>query len=170
MSIRKYIKSLPAVENPKKFIKGVSDMPGTLPDGILNGTEKGLGKLGRTIREPISNDRKMINEALGVNIPGVKDSAKAIAKTAVKKDKHGQNFGNGYTGYTEGGGMIAAAAVGSGLYAGFGSAYQIAAPEKPGEVSYTGTAEIHNYDGVSSAPTLGASGDMVLGMHKGRKG
>lgn len=170
MSVVKHIKNLPAVKNPKKFMKGVSDMPGTIPDKILNGAERTAANVGRKIREPISNDRKLINESLGVNIPGLKDSAKGIAKTAVRKDKHGQNFGNAYTGYQEGGGMIAAAAVGGGLYAGFGSAYQIGMPEKPGETSYTGTAEIHNYDGVSSAPTLGASGDMVLGMHKGRKG
>lgn len=119
-------------------------------DEGLNLVDKGLVRGGKAIRA----DR----------------AAKAVAKTAVRKDKHGQNFGNGYTGFQEGGGMIGAAAVGGGLYAWGGSNYQIHMPEKAGETSYTGTAEIHNYDGVSSAPTLGASGDMVLGMHKGRKG
>ena len=45
--------------------------------------------------------------------------------------------------------------------------------EKMGQVSYGGTPGVMNADGVGSmsqAPTLGATGDLVLGLHNGRKG
>lgn len=166
MSIVDKIKNIPAVKNPKKFMKDVSDMPGTVPDRALNG----IDSVGVAGARKLSRGRRALNDKHDIKIPGVRDSMKGVAKTAVRKDPHGQNFGNGYTGFKEGGGMIAAAGVGGVAYAGIAYNYQTKMPEKPGETTYTGTAEIHNYDGVSSAPTLGASGDTVLGMHRGRKG
>jgi hypothetical protein len=100
-----------------------------------------------------------------------KKAGKGYGKSLVDKDPNGANFFNAFTGHKEGSGMIATAAVGGGLYAGAESFRAVRLPEdaNTGETSYTGTAPIHNADGVSSAPSLGASGDMVLGMSKGRR-
>lgn len=107
-------------------------------------------------------DRKLSRPAKAVG--------KAYGKSLVKRDPSGQNFGNAFTGFQEGGGLIGTAAVLGGGYAAFGSMKAVAMPEKTGEVSYAGPAPIHNADGVSNAPTLGASGNMVFGMHQGRRG
>jgi hypothetical protein len=131
-----------------KFLNGANSL-GNAPAKAVDATLNGLDTLGgKVLRKP----------------------AKAYGKSLVRKDPTGQNFGNAFTGFQEGGGMIATAAIGGGLYAGIGSAYAVRMPENPGQVSYTGTAPIHNADGVSNAPTLGASGSMVFGMHQGRKG
>lgn len=99
---------------------------------------------------------------------------------------------NGYTGYKSSRftnyaatlgtlGVAGAIAVGSGstkAFGGDGSGISglgriPTKGEKMGQVSYGGTPGIMNADGVGSvsqAPTLGATGDLVLGLHNGRKG
>lgn len=67
-----------------------------------------------------------------------------------------------------------AAAAGIGTAYGIGSYHkQTTFAPRTGQVSYGGTAPIMNADGVSSttqAPTLGANGNMVFGLHSARKG
>lgn len=135
-----------------RFLKGanaVGNAPAKGVDAALNTIDKGIGK--------------------ALSTKPVKATGKYVGKNMVRKDPTGKNFGNAFTGFQEGGTMIAASAIGGTAYATAGSYYAVRMPEKAGETSYTGTAPIHNYDGVSNAPTLGASGDMVFGMHQGRR-
>lgn len=132
----------------KKFLDVATNGPARVVDGTLNLVDKGIGK------------------AL------TSDISKRGAKTGygmVKKDPLGKNFSNAYTGFQEGPTLVLGTAAVTGTYAWAGDWKARRITDQTGEVSYTGTAPIHNYDGVSSAPTLGAQGSMVFGMHQGRK-
>lgn len=91
-------------------------------------------------------------------------------KSMFKDDPKGKNFFNAYTGKRESKTMIGTAAVLGTGYAYGGSMYRMNTIEKPGETSYAGEAPVFKADGTGGAPTLGASGQMVLGLHKSRKG
>lgn len=106
--------------------------------------------------------------------------AGAISKTIVGAAKNSRltkktepGIQNLWTGRREGAGAITiGAALGVG-YVGYSTFKQTSLGPKTGEISYTGTAPGLNADGVSSAtqaPTLGAGGNMVFGLHNARKG
>lgn len=88
------------------------------------------------------------------------------------------NIGNLWTGKKESKFGIAVAATAVAGYSGWQGMKQTTLAPKLGQVSYSGTAPIMDADGVSStpqapltnAPTLGASGQMVFGLHNARKG
>lgn len=88
------------------------------------------------------------------------------------------SIANLWTGKRESGFGIGVAAVGAIGYAGYQSMQQTALAPRVGTVSYGGAAPIMDADGVSStpqaplsnAPTLGANGNMVFGLHNARKG
>lgn len=107
---------------------------------------------------------------------GVKYGVKG-AKAMVTKDPKGAHFLNGYTGLKESKTLIGTTAVLGGGYATTASSIRSSMYEKPGQTSYAGEAPIMNADAVgstapstSSAPTLGATGSMVFGLHNSRKG
>jgi hypothetical protein len=107
---------------------------------------------------------------------GVVKASKFIGKKMVKDTDPG--IANLWTGKRESGAAIAVAAVGFGAWAGYGTMKQTALAPRLGQVSYGGTAPIMDADGVattpqaplSNAPTLGANGQMVFGLHNARKG
>lgn len=101
------------------------------------------------------------------------DATVGVAKRIPFTRKMEENIGNFYTGRTEGPGMIiGAGAIGLG-YAAFQKEKLTTFSHKLGEASYQGSAPIMNSDGVgqhTNAPTLGASGGTVFGLHNARKG
>ncbi|MDK2600729.1 hypothetical protein QO179_24855 [Bacillus stercoris] len=95
----------------------------------------------------------------------------AGAKKMVKDTKPG--IANLWTGKRESGVGIAAAWTVAAGYGGYQTLKQTTLAPRTGEVSYGGTAPIMNAEGVGSttqAPTLGANGNMVFGLHNARKG
>lgn len=137
-----------AIQTPGKAFGGGASL---LADGVMDGASllhKGIGK-----------------------IPGVGRA------TRFTKDTD-PGIANLWTGKREGGGAVMAAAAIGGAY-GFGSYHnQTTLAPKVGITTYGGTAPIMNADGVSNtpqaplsnAPTLGAGGNMVFGLHNARKG
>lgn len=109
------------------------------------------------------------NMAADATVGAVKGANKVMPFTSKTK----QNIGNFYTGRTEGPGMIAGAAVLGVGYSAFQTEKQTTFSHKLGQSSYVGAAPALNSDGVgqvSNAPTLGASGGTVFGLHNARKG
>lgn len=120
----------------------------------------------------LGGSMKMVDDAFdSVTAPYV-DTLAAGAKTMVKRTD--RSFWNGYTGLRESKIGAGVAIAGSAAYVGLASNYQIQTAPKLGDsMQRMNEAPIHTYDGVSSttsAPTLGASGSMVFGMHNARKG
>lgn len=125
-----------------------------------------------TLRHPIRTTANAVGEAGSALILGT-------GKRMVKKTN--PNIGNFYTGYRE---SALGTAVGIGasvaITAGYmfplgegGPLQQMRLEPKLGEVSYTGAPPVMLADGVgqtTNAPTLNASGDVVLGLHNGRRG
>lgn len=114
-------------------------------------------------------------------LTGLGKVGKFAGKGVVKKVEPG--FDNAYTGYkmksaphllVAGAGVAYAAgayAFGSGETKTFENISTRA--QKIGEVSYGGQPDVMDADGVGSktqAPTLGASGDLVFGLHNNRRG
>lgn len=146
---------------------------------MLGSIAKGLGKgLGTAARYNYGT-RAYIGDKL---VSAEAKAGKALAKATFKKSEEGARFSNMYTGLEMrkassalvlGGAAIYGASTyefGSGQMAGLEG---ITGLSKPGEVSYGGTPGVFDADGVatkSKAPTLGASGDLVLGLHNNRKG
>lgn len=132
---------------------------------------KDLGKGTRKGIEVAGDVSTVASKPIDWVAKGAVEGTTFVAKHSVKKDT--PRFWNGYTGYKQsktGTGLAIGAA---GLWAAGSITVNKEFQPKLGEVSYGQTAPIHNADGVSSttnAPTLGASGDMLFGMHKGRKG
>lgn len=95
--------------------------------------------------------------------------SKYLAGGLVKKvDK---NLFNGFTGLKTTGFATAAAFGAAGIWG--KATYEPAKDKKLMEsvqADYIGQAPVQNYDGVGNAPTLGASGSMVFGLHNSRKG
>lgn len=145
--------------------------------------------IGNVIRQGAKAGAKQVGKAASLAY-GVKAEAGAqltklevaTAKSLIKKDEAGPAFRNMYTGYN----MKKAphAVVGAAGLAYVGGAAMFGNQSGPfqgistrgqklGEVSYGGTPAVMDADGVGSktkAPTLGATGDLVLGLHNSRKG
>lgn len=96
-------------------------------------------------------------------------AGKAVGKTLVKKTD--RSVYNGYTGLKTTGFATVAAFGAAGIW---GSATYAGTKDKKlmesVQADYVGSAPMQNYDGVGSAPTLGASGNMVFGLHNSRRG
>lgn len=104
---------------------------------------------------------------------GAVEAGKLYNKAMPLTKKTEESIANLWTGRREGRGAIAAAAVAGTGYAAYSSFKQTALAPKTGTVSYGGTAPVMDADGVSStsqAPTLGANGNMIFGLHNARKG
>lgn len=103
---------------------------------------------------------------------GIVEGGIGLGKSMVTKTD--KAFWNAYTGLKASPLATGTAWAAAGAYGVWGSQYQInTAPKLGDNVEYMGDAPIHGYDGVSrrtGAPTLGASGDMVFGMHNSRRG
>ena len=142
----------------------------------------------RPISTTLETPGRALNSGAELLVDGVVDVASAIHKGTGKvpglgratrfTKKTNPGIENLWTGRREGGGaIIAAAGIGAG-YAGWQSLQQTTLAPKLGITSYGGTAPIMNADGVSNtpqaplsnAPTLGAGGNMVFGLHNARKG
>ena len=97
--------------------------------------------------------------------------AATTGKAMVKKTDPGiQNL---WTGYRESKTAIVAGGLAASGYIGYSTFKQTEMAPKPGVVSYSGTAPNQIVDGGATqgqAPTLGANGNMVFGLHQARKG
>lgn len=129
--------------NPKAFLRHAADLPSDAIDAYANPAAKALV-----------------------------ESTTAIGKGMVRKTD--KSFWNGYTGLKASPLAGATAWGAAGAYSYWGGQHKLNTAPKLGEnAEYMGEAPIHTYDGVSSrtsAPTLGASGSMVFGMHSSRRG
>lgn len=96
---------------------------------------------------------------------------KTAARTVVKKTD--ANIFNGYTGLKTTG-FATAGAFGAAYLWGTATYEPVAAKKgmESVQTDYVGQAPVQNYDGVGNgtAPTLGASGNMVFGLHNSRRG
>lgn len=97
---------------------------------------------------------------------GAVGTFKALTKDEERKFT---NFytGKGISGLGKVAFPVAGAAIGYGMFVD-----KTAFGPKPGAVNYTGEPEVMAADGVANtqAPTLGATGNMVFGLHNARKG
>lgn len=94
---------------------------------------------------------------------------KYLANAAVRKTD--RSFFNGYTGMKTTGFATAAAFGAAGVWG--AATYQPTKSKAEMQMSqsdYVGQAPVLGYDGVGNAPSLGASGSMVFGLHNMRKG
>jgi hypothetical protein len=104
--------------------------------------------------------------------------AKGYNKVMPMTKKTTPGAANLWTGRREGRGAIAGAVAIGGAYGWGNYTLNTEMAPKLGTVSYGGTAPVMNADGVgttpqaplSNAPTLGAGGQMVFGLHNARKG
>jgi hypothetical protein len=154
----------------------------------------GAGRvISKSLLAPLKGVNSLINEtAMSVSEQVVTPAARLIGglgkKTLVKKVD--PSLANGYTGYQAS--AFANHAAGWGTLAvagGIGVASGAAKPlgvegragfegietraSKAGQSSYGGKPGVFDADGVGTstqAPTLGASGDLVFGLHNGRRG
>lgn len=93
-----------------------------------------------------------------------------VAKALSPVNKVDKNIFNGYTGLKTNGIATAGAFAVAGAW-GLSTFEPVKDKKMMANVQadYVGKAPVQNYDGVG-APTLGASGDMVFGLHNMRKG
>lgn len=159
------------------------------------GVGRVIGKVGKSVLEPayhsVAGPVKGLNDAMhyvagavseGPVRWGGKAAGWAAKKTLVKKVD--PSLSNGYTGYkmsafgnhATGWGAMGVAVAG-GAMMGHGSMPGLEGVQtranKVGEVSYGGHPAVMDADGMGSpsqAPSLGASGSLVFGLHNGRKG
>jgi len=137
----------------------------------LNQIGKEYADVGRQIKQTVKSPTNGVASTLG---------AAALTKgTKSMVTKTDPAFHNLWTGYREGPGAIGLATVGALGYGYVQSEKQTRLAPKLGEVSYGGVPAVMNADGVSTAnqtpmgagaPTLGATGNMVFGLHNARKG
>lgn len=113
-----------------------------------------------------------VDKAAGATANGIKRTGGAMVKDTTP------GIANLWTGKRESKVAIGAAFGVAAVYGTYDGMKQTALAPKVGQVSYGGTAPIMNADGVSTtpqapmanAPTLGANGQMVFGLHQARKG
>lgn len=138
--------------------------------GALALQKKPFSAGAHAVKNSIEIGARPFDYALDKTADGAVNLGIKAGKSMFKDDPNGKTFFNAYTGKRESKAMIGTAAVLGAGYAYGGSMYRINTVEKPGETSYEGEAPVFKADGTGGAPTLGASGDMVLGLHKSRKG
>jgi hypothetical protein len=121
----------------------------------------------------ILSGQALIQGVASVTADAAIGTGKVLNKAMPLTKKTDANIGNLWTGRREARGAIAAGAVIGTGYMGYSTMKQTALAPRVGEVSYSGTAPVMDADGVGSrsqAPTLGAGGNMVFGLHSARKG
>ena len=134
-----------------------------------------IRKVGQAARHPIKTKNAWMKHTEAPLARAAKATFKGTTRLGAKafiKDTD-KTVGNLWTGKKASGiatlgAFGVAGAVGTGAYQ-KEKHFSTAIPH----TEYGGTAPIMNADGVGSisqAPTLGANGDMVFGMHNGRKG
>lgn len=119
---------------------------------------------------------KGIDGAMNTMRPRSKDGGNGLTQGLLNKGQE-KNFTNAYTGFKP---STTATVGGTAAFGGYGAIQgnrQSAKAAQTGfdQMGYRNGAPIMAGDGVarngkSNAPTLGATGDMVLDMHKGRTG
>lgn len=143
-----------------------------------------MARFGRYIEKAISAAEKTkkvaykpLDKVIDKSIDGVVHTAKNASNWKGGKllKKTDPSFSNAYTGYREGAGLIIGASVVGGAYGMTDYKMKTEFVPKTGEIAYNGAPPIMDAEGVgttpnSQAPTLGASGSMVFGMHNARKG
>lgn len=160
-----------------KFSDYLGDATRTVARGAIKTGEAGkiaarmAGRQGKKVAGGVTKVNKTIDKGIdkvaGVGAKGVVGVGKGMTR------KTDPGIANLWTGRRESGGAVLAAGVVGAGYAGYQGMKQTTLAPKTGEVSYGGTAPIMNADGVSStsqAPTLGASGTTVFGLHSARRG
>ena len=133
----------------------------------------GVGRQATKVGEIANIPKVPLKLAGSLAVDGAVATGKGFNKIMPMTKKTDPNIGNLWTGRREGRGMIAVAGVAGAGYMGYSTMKQTALAPKIGEVSYGGAAPIMDADGVASrpqAPTLGAGGNMVFGLHNARKG
>lgn len=121
----------------------------------------------------VASGNVVTDTAANLAVDGAILAAKGANKAVPFTTKTEANIGNLWTGRREGPGAIAVGAVIGAGYMGYNTMAKTELAPKTGQTSYTGTMPIMDADGVGSttnAPTLGASGSMVFGMHNSRRG
>ena len=116
---------------------------------------------------------RILNSVEDTLIRGAASGAKAVHRKAPLFKDVDKNVSNLWIGKKEGLGMKIGATAAVGGAIAYTHASQPYKDPRVGQTDYTGIAPIMDADGVgqtTKAPTLGASGDMVFGMHNGRKG
>lgn len=152
--------------------------------GLGTGIKSALKKTGSALHNTVGyGGQAKVGDNL---IRGAEFVAKKSMKPLVKKAEDGPGWSNMYTGYKLQNKPLAVAAgvgiAGYGLMAEragegkmpAGSGLQgINTFAKPGQISYEGHPAVMDADGVAqqntAAPTLGASGDLVFGLHNQRR-
>lgn len=163
---------------------GIGRVIGKVGGSFLEGT----GRLGHALQDGVMT---VAAGASQVTARPLRKVGTGLAKkTLVKKTE--KTFANGYTGYESSkflnhaagwGTLGVAGAIGVASGAGPAVGFDGKIPgldgivqtraSKVGTVSYGGSPSIMDADGVGSstqAPSLGASGDLVFGLHNGRRG
>lgn len=134
-----------------------------------------MSKFSKAIRhlggKTVSGTDKAATWAADKTVNGAVRTSKVASRVAFNKTD--KNFFNGYTGLKTSG--IATVGAFGAAYAWGKTTYEPALARKSMEsvqTDYVGQAPVQNYDGVGNgtAPTLGASGNMVFGLHNSRKG
>lgn len=113
------------------------------------------------------------NKPFDVAAGGIAGAGKFVGKHGRFTKKTDPGIQNLWTGRREGAGAIIAGGAAGAAYMGYTGANQTVLAPRTGEISYSGAMPVMNADGVSStsqAPTLGAGGNMVFGLHNARKG
>lgn len=151
-----------------------------------------IGKVGKEVLRPFAHAANGVNHGINdlaamVSEGPVRWGGKGLGhvakKTMIKHTPNEKNLGNGYTGYqmskfgnhATGWGTLAvvapAFALGNGSIPGMKGVETRA--NKVGTSSYGGHPSVMDADGMGTAtqaPSLGASGNLVFGLHNGRKG
>ena len=155
------------------------------------GIGRTVGRLGGKLLGGLHQAQAMTTGALVGTGAGMANKAGNLAKN-VLLTKTEKGFNNAYTGYKASKFTNVASTVGMVGVVGAVSAYSVGSNgfggdnpitsgfsgiqtrgQKVGTVSYGGAPTIMSADGVGTstqAPNLGASGDLVFGLHNGRKG
>jgi hypothetical protein len=132
---------------------------------LVKGME-GVGNVNRTVGRGVTKGTDFVADKVVV----------PAAKSMVRDTTPG--IANLWTGKRESGvGVMAAFGVAA-AYGSYQGMKQTTLAPRTGQVSYGGTAPVMNADGVSNtpqaplsgAPTLGANGQMIFGLHNARKG
>lgn len=125
---------------------------------------------------PIHTTSKLIDKAIdstvGEYVSGVADLAKPVAKTVGKSmyKKVDKSIWNGYTGIQESNIAKVTAFGAAGAYVSMAGSYKANTVDKSGNLYDVDNSPTSAAYSKTNAPNLGASGNLVFGLHNGRKG
>lgn len=134
-----------------------------------------MSKFSKAVRhlggKTVSGTDKAATWAADKTVNGAVRTSKIASRVAFNKTE--KTIFNGYTGLKTGG-FATAGAFGAATLWGTATYEPVAAKKgmEAVQTDYVGQAPVQNYDGVGNgtAPTLGASGNMVFGLHNSRRG